>query len=241
VIGPLRKTLILGKPVRYRVRRSLRIKRVTVEITPREGMVIVLPKRAAAGMVDEALTQMSGWIDTNVDKYGVREGPLRSELTTGSALLLRGERVVVQLAALPEGRKRARISVTGDLLLCELPPQDILDPRPTLERWLRREARGDILPRVEHWAQKLDLHPSRVIVGERKTRWGSCTGRGTLSFCYRLVMARPRDLDAVVAHEICHLAHHGHGKRFWALLDRACPWHKETTAWLTDHQEAMAL
>jgi predicted metal-dependent hydrolase len=127
------------------------------------------------------------------------------------------------------------------VLLCELPPHEIFDPRPAVERWLRREARRAIPPRVDRWAAELDLHPARVIIGERTSRWGSCSGRGTLSFCYRLVMAPPRVIDAVVAHEVCHLAHLDHGKRFWSLLDGACPWHREAQQWLTDHHEALIL
>lgn len=241
MIGKSKRTLVLGKPVSYRVRRSSRTKRIGVQVSAREGLVVVLPKRMAGRAADEALAHWAEWIDGAVDKYGVREGPLRSELTTGSALLVLGERRVLQLTALPPGRSRARITLDDGTLRCELPPQEILDPRPALQRWLRREARREIPPRVDHWAEELDLHPQRVIIGERTSRWGSCSARGTLSFCYRLVMAPPRVIDAMVAHEVCHLAHLNHSKRFWFLLDSACPWHRESEAWLEDHHEAMIL
>ena len=237
----LRATLVLGKSVRYRVRRSSRAKRIGVQVSAREGLVVILPRRAAATEIKRIMDHCAEWIDHQVDKHGVREGPLRSEHTTGSSLLILGERRTLKLAALPDGRKRARFTLSDDELFCELPPDEILTPRPALERWLRKEARREISPRVDHWADELGLHPSRVIFGERTSRWGSCSIRGTLSFCYRLVMAPPRVIDAIVAHEICHLAHLNHGKRFWALLDEACPWHREAEGWLEDHHEAMIL
>jgi predicted metal-dependent hydrolase len=212
-----------------------------VEVSAREGLVVVLPRRAALRHADEALRHWSAWIDEQVDLHGVREGPIRSELTTGSPLLVLGERRRIELTPLTAGRVRPRCTLDADRLLCELPPDQLLSPRPAVERWLRGLARREIPPRVAHWASELDLHPRRVIIGERTSRWGSCSARRTLSFCYRLVMAPPRVIDAIVAHEVCHLAHLDHSRRFWALLDSACPGHREAEEWLNDHQEAMVL
>jgi predicted metal-dependent hydrolase len=62
-----------------------------------------------------------------------------------------------------------------------------------------------------------------------------------LSFCYRLIMAPPEVIDAVVAHEICHLAHMNHGPRFYALLDEACPGHRRAMAWLRENEDNLLL
>ena len=65
--------------------------------------------------------------------------------------------------------------------------------------------------------------------------------RGTISYCYRLVMAPPEVIDAVVAHEICHLAHLNHSRRFYALLDKVCPDHRARMKWLVDHHDELQL
>jgi len=241
VTGPLQSTLVLGRPVRFSVRRSPRARRVGVEVSARQGLVVILPKRAALRHVDEALREFAAWIDVQVDKYGVREGPLRSELTTGSPLLVLGERRRIELAPLPAGRVRPRLTLDDARLLCELPSDQLLNPRLAVERWLRRLARREIVPRVDHWASELELYPRRIMVGERTSLWGSCSGRGTLSFCYRLVMAPVSVIDGIVAHEVCHLAHLNHSRRFWALLDSVCPGHRAGEKWLNDHHEAMIL
>ena len=54
-------------------------------------------------------------------------------------------------------------------------------------------------------------------------------------------MAPPEVIDAVVAHEICHLRHLNHGRRFYRLLDLACPEHRERMDWLRDHEHALQL
>ena len=122
-----------------------------------------------------------------------------------------------------------------DRLHLELPPADLLDPRPALERWLRTFARRHLRERTAVLADRTGLVPQRIMVGERTSRWGSCSRQGTVSFCYRLVMAPPAVVDAVVIHELCHLAHLDHGPRFHALVAELCPDHDAHMAWLRQH------
>jgi len=241
VTGPLEATLVLGKPVRYRVRRSPRARRIGVQVSAREGLIVVLPKRAPLREAARALALWAEWIDRQVDHHGVRQGPRRVELVTGSPLMILGEPRTLRLQPLPAGRARPQVVLDDAELVLSLPQADLLDPQPVLERWLRRLARAELEARTAHWADVLDLHPAKVIVGERTSRWGSCSRSGTLSFCYRLVLAPPRVIDAIVAHEVCHLAHFDHSARFWALLDSACPWHRDASAWLAAHEDELAL
>ena len=239
--GPLEATLLLGKPVHFRVRRSPRARRVGVQVSRRDGLVVVLPRRATRRDAEAALRQFATWIDEKVEEHGVRQGPRLVELVTGSPLLVLGEPRTLVLGPLPPGRARSRVTLADDALVMELPPADLLAPRAPLERWLRRQARRELEERTAFWADSLDLHPQKVVVGERTSRWGSCSRRGTISYCYRLVMAPPRVMDAVVAHEVCHLAHLDHSRRFWTLLDGACPWHRDAYRWLTDHEDELVI
>jgi len=91
VTGPLEATLVLGKPVRYRVRRSPRARRIGVQVSAREGLIVVLPKRAPLREAARALALWAEWIDRQVDHHGVRQGPRRVELVTGSPLMILGE------------------------------------------------------------------------------------------------------------------------------------------------------
>ena len=64
---------------------------------------------------------------------------------------------------------------------------------------------------------------------------GSFSARGTLSFSWRLVLAPAWVSDYVVVHELCHLRHLNHSKRFWRLVDEACPERRAAQAWLRRH------
>ncbi len=61
-----------------------------------------------------------------------------------------------------------------------------------------------------------------------KSRWGSCRkGTGAITLNTELFKTPPGCLDYVVVHELCHLVHGNHGKRFWALVERMMPDYRE--------------
>ncbi|MCB1183651.1 M48 family metallopeptidase [bacterium] len=220
------------------MRRSRRARHARVQVCAREGVVVVLPWRAGTKILPELLADWGEWMDAQAEKLGVRLGPQVREYGTGSTLAIRGEPCLIEVRE--AGRRRtSRVERVGDTLVMHLVPRDVFATRPVLEKYLRQVARTDLVARTAYWADRLGLHPQKVIVGERTTRWGSCSRRGTLSFCWRLILAPPHVIDAVVAHELCHLRHLNHGKGFYALLDKACPWHREADAWLRTHHDEL--
>ena len=166
---------------------------------------------------------------------------MQRQYATGSNVPVLGRPRRLELTALPPGRSRPIVRLTETALRMRLIAADILDPRPALERYLRKLARDDLRTRVERWSEIVGRQPRRVIVGERTSRWGSCSRRDTLSFCYRLILAPPAVIDAVVAHELCHLVHLNHSRRFYALIERVCPDHARQMDWLRAHADDLLL
>jgi predicted metal-dependent hydrolase len=234
-------TLIAGKPAHYKVRRSRRARNLTLHIDKRDGLVVVLPQRVPLREVGPLLAEHAAWIDRQLEKHGVRFGPIRRTYATGSEILVLGRPRRLSIGPVGNVRARSRVRLDGDVLEACLSPPEILDPRPALERWLRRAARAVILQRVQRIAEIVELQPRRIYIGERKSRWGSCSQSGNLSFCYRLVMASLPVIDAVIAHELCHLRHMNHGYRFYRLLILACPDHQERMEWLRRHEDDLRL
>jgi len=72
-------------------------------------------------------------------------------------------------------------------------------------------------------------------IRDQRTRWGSCSAQGALSFNYRLVFLPPRLAEYIVAHELCHLREHNHSPRFWALLETILPGASLRRQELRDH------
>lgn len=108
-----------------------------------------------------------------------------------------------------------------------------------LSGWYRRRAATVLARRVALWAPRLGVSPARITVRDAKTRWGSCSPTGALSFSWRLLMAPPAVLDYVVVHELCHLKRADHSSRFWALVESHCPLFRAHRKWLRENAELL--
>lgn len=113
------------------------------------------------------------------------------------------------------------------------------DSLESIDRWYRREARDRIELVVANESVRLGLHPEKVTIRDQKTRWGSCSTSGTLSFNWRLVIGPHHALRYVVIHELVHLEHHNHSRRFWNALAAALPDWKRSAQWLRSNERAL--
>lgn len=122
------------------------------------------------------------------------------------------------------------------------PVSDLTDAqRAALEKRYIEAAKEYFPKRAAYFAPITGGTYHRITIRDQKTRWGSCSTRGTLSFNWRLMLAPPAVLDYVVVHELCHLTHMDHSKAFWALVESACPDYRSHRKWLKDHGQTLVL
>jgi predicted metal-dependent hydrolase len=114
-------------------------------------------------------------------------------------------------------------------------PRLRLDPHSVSEADARRAVRELVTMLVEDEASELDVCVERIEIRDQRTRWGSCSTRGTLSFNWRLVLAPFDVLDYVVVHELCHLREPNHSRRFWRLVESRRPNWRSQRDWLHEH------
>lgn len=104
---------------------------------------------------------------------------------------------------------------------------------------LRRLAREAVPARVEHFAGRLGVSYGRISYRFQRTRWGSCSAKGDLSFNCLLLLCPPEVLDYVVVHELCHRRHMDHSGRFWAEVALVLPDYDSRRSWLREHGPAL--
>jgi predicted metal-dependent hydrolase len=215
--------------ISYSVRRSKRARRVRVSVDPHAGVEVVLPARAPAREAERAVVALRGWIERRlVEAEAVRE-----------RIAARGATVPylgtdLRLVAEPG---RTRVHRRGDELL--VPAGD--EQRAALERWYRRQAKLEIAPRLDAAAAAVGRSYTTLSIRAQRTRWGSCSSTGAMSFNWRLLLAPEAVLDYVVWHEACHLAVMDHSPRFWALVARHCPTYQEPRRWLRRNGATLVL
>jgi predicted metal-dependent hydrolase len=220
-----------GDAVPVPVRRSTRAQRLTLRIDAAAGgPVVTVPMRTSLAEVERFLGRHAGWLKARIDAL-----PPPAPFRDGAVIPLRGEphRIVHRpgrgLVTLTDGCGEPRIVVAG--------AAEHLARR--LGDWLRREARLDLVAAVCRHAGRLGRQPSAIRVGDARSRWGSCSGRGALAFSWRLVLAPPAVLDYLAAHEVAHLVEMNHGPAFWRLVAALHPDHARSRAWLRRHGPAL--
>jgi predicted metal-dependent hydrolase len=98
--------------------------------------------------------------------------------------------------------------------------------------WYKAQARRVISQRVVFNAKHNYFTYQKIRISSARTRWGSCSSNGTLSFTWRLVMAPPEVLDYVVLHELVHTKIKNHSRLFWEKLGEILPDYKVHVRWL---------
>ena len=205
-------------------RRSTRARRVSLRIDPRAAAVVVtLPMRTARSAGLRLLADHAGWVG--------------SQMTALPPTLLFADGATIPVGGVPhrirhrvEGRGGAwfeggEIHVAGQAAF--------LAPRVT--DLLRAEAGRRLGVLAAGIGARAALHPSRLIIRDPRSRWGSCAPDGTLMFNWRLVMAPPDVQHSVVAHELAHLRHMDHGPRFWQLVTALDPDGDGQVTWLREN------
>lgn len=91
-----------------------------------------------------------------------------------------------------------------------------------------------VTQRLEFFNQRYGFYWNRVSIKNTKRRWGSCSRKGNLNFCYRIALIKPELMDYVVVHELCHLGEFNHSKNFWSLVERGITNYKELRRELLD-------
>ncbi len=104
-----------------------------------------------------------------------------------------------------------------------------------LAAWYRGEARHEAGRVLAEEADRIGVSYRALAIRDQRTRWGSCSATGTLSFNWRLVIAPHAVLRYVVVHELCHRLRHDHSRAFWQLVAQHRPTHKDEKAWLDEH------
>lgn len=207
-------------------RRSARARRVSLRINAAAGVAeLVVPIGVSDADADRFAAKHRDWVAARL-----AELPARHRFADGMSLPVLGDslRVVHD----PNGPRAVRHQADDGMILVG-GRSDQLAAR--LETWLREVARATLFESANLHAEALGRRLTGLRVGDPRTRWGSCSPRGVLSFSWRLVLAPPWVLDYVAAHEAAHLREMNHGPRFWALVSERIADHARPRAWLSEH------
>jgi len=219
---PLRDRIL---PVRYV--RNPRARRYILRLATDGAVRITLPRWGSKREGHAFALRERSWIERQIEKRRDLSSRLQS-WNEGSVFLFRGESVGLHI-------DRERLSAQFGEVEIPFSNDDPGDWRPFIERKLRELAERELPPRVFEMARLHNLKIRGVIVRSQKSRWGSCSARGTISLNWRLIQTPVYVSDYIIIHELMHLRQMNHSVRFWKEVARACPDYRVAEQWLKRH------
>jgi predicted metal-dependent hydrolase len=214
-----------AQALQCRLRRSPHRRSLSVRVSDAGEVVVNAPLRLAQREIHGFLHKHADWINSRLQ--AAREH--RFEWQDGALLPYLGGHLTLRLLDQP-GPARARQD--GEALLCNAPTAQA--PALVL-RWYQRNARALLGERLAHHVSRAGLPPPPLRLSNARTRWGSLSATGVVSLNWRLLKARPEQIDYVICHELAHFRQRNHSPAFWREVETLFPDWKKVRGELRQH------
>lgn len=210
-----------GLPAPLELRESARARRMTLRVDAGRGLIqVVVPVGVSEADALRFVGRHDGWVRARLEAL-----PPQLPFMDGAVVPVLGKDHVIRHVADLRGATRLE---DGILLVggrAEHVARRVRD-------FLMAEARRELAERARAKAATIGARVAAVTVRDTRSRWGSCSATGRLSFSWRLILTPEAVLDYVVGHEVAHLKEMNHSDRFWALCARLTADVKAPRAWL---------
>ena len=218
----------------YKVVRTSRKKTVAIKIQNGE-VTILSPKRLSRNRIEGIVLKRSSWILRKLKEAESAPVLENRSYISGEKFSYLGRNYSLKLiTGCPP-----KVSLVADCI--EVSCQKKEEIRPALTLWYKARAHDVLTLETEKRAAAMSLFPESVVIKEYKSRWGSCSSKGCISYDWRIIMA-PRDVIIyLVIHELCHLRYLNHSIAYWEFLKKQLPEYKSSRSWLKSNSYQLVL
>ena len=205
-----------------------RARRYLLRLRPDGTARVTIPRGGSTEFARQFVERHAAWLERELQR--IQSQPRKpAAWTIGTEILLRGGAVCIEAGFNGEART---VRFGGEWVRVSDPAADL---RPAIEGHLRQLAGRELPPRVLALAARHGLTVRRIAVRNQKSRWGSCSRRGTISLNWRLIQTPAFVSDYICLHELVHLRQMNHSPKFWREMERVCPDYRMARQWLKEH------
>ena len=202
-----------------------RARRYLLGLRPDGAARLVIPRRGTEPEGLRFLERSEPWLLKRIAQWRSRSH-VRQPWGEGTRFLFRGEETSLRLE---KGEGGLRLCFADQVVSV---PHESADYRDAVLGHLRRMAERELPVRTRELALLHRVTIKRITVRAQKTRWGSCSARGTISLNWRLIHAPPFVVDYLIVHELMHRREMNHSARYWKLVANAFPDYRRAEQWL---------
>jgi predicted metal-dependent hydrolase len=229
---PLEERAALCQVIRSRRRRRT----FSIQIRENGKVVCRVPYHAPAKAVDQFLREKWPWVEKKLAEQKVFGEGVEKAFVAGETFLYLGESNTLEIVD-EDGRVPLELSFGRFILRKKYQSR----ARDVFIGWYKKEAKDRLGERVMFLSERLSLRPTGLRITSARARWGSCSHRNRLCFCWRIMMAPIEVIDYVLIHELFHIVEKNHSPRFWSLVEQILPDYKKSRRWLRENGHRLNL
>jgi predicted metal-dependent hydrolase len=202
-----------------------RARRYLLRLRPDGIARVTIPRYGNHRAAWDFASRNVGWLEQQFQSLAARP-KIPDTWNLGTEILFRGELFRIESDA------GASIRFSTERLTVSDARADL---RRAIQKHLRDLATEELPPRVVALATLRGITVSRVSVRNQKSRWGSCSRRGTISLNWRLIQTPDFVRDYIILHELAHRRQMNHSEKFWQEVEHLFPDYLQAERWLKQH------
>jgi len=209
---------IYGCPIPYDIHQVKNRRTIQITLTPEGNIQLKTPYTLTKAEAEQILANKADWIQRQRHRlHNLSTNPVNGKIAPDVPLLYLGQCYRLKIAE----SLQDQVFIDGDYLVVYYRPTQrpgLAAAQALLLKWYVEQATAALLSRTNYWAKQIGVSPARITIRDQKTRWGSCSSRGSINYSWRLIMAPSLVLDYLVIHELCHMKVANHSREFWKLV-----------------------
>ena len=228
-----------GFPFQVEVIRTNRKKSASIRLSD-DLVRVSVPSTLTDNRIRDLVRKRTSWIKKKLQEQSDLPRLTPKEFVSGEAVTYLGKnyRLKILKGDYPSVRMhRGYLEVTT--------LKDDTDPRTSirllLTDWYKSHAEKRLIEKTQRFSKVIGAEPKSICVKDYKSRWGSCSAQGDVSYNWRIVLAPHSIVDYVVVHELCHMLEHNHSSKYWKHVERHVPKWRECREWLKHNELAKDL
>lgn len=200
-------------------------KNISIKIDNNGDLIIYAPIGISYKYIENVLTKKQKWIISNINK--IKSSYINNE----DKIIFLGNEYFPKI----EISNSESISIDGKFIIIKANNLNFDYVNALLVNWYKEQSKTIVIQRVDELARKYCLVPSKIIIKNQKSRWGSCNSKKEIRLNWRLILMPYYVMDYIIIHELCHLEHMNHSKGFWGLVKSYNPNYRKSEKWLKDN------
>lgn len=217
----------------YHLDYSKKRQTVSLKLIDSATLLIKAPQGLSLKNIRQLLTRKAAWIINQSAKLKVVEqNPVNKLIADGAEILYIGK---IHRIHCHQNAACHEVKVKDHIIHLYFPAQTPLSPTILLRQFFIKSACHSFQQLTSYWATRIQVKPLKVAIRKQKTRWGSCSSTGTISYNWLVIMAPDEVMQYLVIHELSHLIEPNHSQRFWQIVKTFDPSFAKHRLWLKDN------